>query len=134
MVKSNNWKESEWEEKESLETNAKKVGSREIKHKVVTYEKVDKFPTHMNIDSMINKIQSKNLISIPKNDFPAINQLIVLRNKVHLQINDDEEHDYNSFDYVDIQKMRRILYIALTAKEISSNPKVFSFISKAYNR
>ena len=134
LKNSGNWNTSEWREMHTFEGNGKIIEGKNIKIKNVILEKVEKYDMRMDLDSMIKKVSSKGLITIGSNNFPALKKLRELRNKVHLQINnEDEDHDYNSFGFQEIQMMRRILFLVLTSPEVSElGEDIFNYINEAY--
>lgn len=136
LKKSKNWNMTSWEEKSNFESNKKKYGNVYSKVKTIILEEVDSYEMRMDLDSMIKKIDSKKLISIESNNFPALKKLRELRNKVHLQREDFEDHDYNSFGFEDIQMMRRILHLVLTSKEIikEGHESKFEFLENSYQK
>ncbi|WP_342621983.1 hypothetical protein [Erysipelothrix sp. P66] len=132
-----NWNRTTWIKNNDYETNSKKKDGKKVKLKIEEFVEVKEYDMRMDFDSMIKKVDSKKLLSIKSNNFPAVKKLKVLRNKVHLQINDDkEDHDYNSFDLESLQMMRRILYAVLITEEIQNPLGVgkFDFIIEAYNK
>ena len=99
------------------------------------FKEVELHDMRMDLDSMIKRIEKKNLLSIDHSAFPTLKHLRELRNRVHLQIGEGPyDHDYNCFSFEEMQMMRRILYDILTSPEFCNNPDIFSFIKESYER
>jgi len=116
------WRVSEWKSIGILKSNEQKIDDKLLKVNTELYEKVEQFDERMDLDSMIKKIEKKNLLNIDHNVFPALKVLRDLRNKVHLQNREKfEESDYNCFNIEYKKMMGRVLYTILTADEFSTN-------------
>lgn len=128
-----NWNKSEWAEYCDIVANPKDINGVLTKIETKLYKKVPTYDMRMDLDSMIKKIEKKHILTIDHNVFPALKQLRVLRNRVHLQVGDHAfDHDYNSIGFNEIQMMRRILYSILTAPEICNKLETFEFINISY--
>ena len=124
------WRVSEWRSIAVLKSNEGKIDDKIIKVNTELFEKIEKFDERMDLDSMIKKIEKKNLLDINHKVFPALKVLRELRNKVHLQNrNQFEESDFNSFQLEYKKMMGRVLFTILTLKEFSndSNTDIFDF-------
>jgi hypothetical protein len=130
-----NWKTTEWDLLESIIANPQKVNGVETKVETNLYTKVPSHDERMDLDSMIKKIEKRNLLSINHDAFPALKKLRELRNRVHLQLGEDAtDHDYNNFGFEEIQMMRRILYAVLITPELCVNADTFKFINDSYQK
>ena len=127
------WSTSTWEEFSCVVANPKDINGDMVKVETHLFKQVPEYEMRMDLDSMIKKIEKKNLISIDHDTFPALKKLRELRNRVHLQIGDGPyDHDYNCIGFNEIQLMRRILYTILTSREFCNNSSVYDFIKNAY--
>ncbi len=131
LLKSNNlWNQKEWELEEKINTNKFKLGNEMKKIELHIFKQIPKTNDEMNFDSMIKKVESKKLISIPHGAFPYIKMLRRLRNKVHLQIHESpNDTDWWSFKYSDYCWMKCILYIILTNKRFDLSKQQKSYYS-----
>lgn len=128
-----NWKKDEWKISTTFMTNPKVENGIFTKVETILYQKVPLYEMRMDLDSMIKKVEKKNILSIEHNVFPALKKLRELRNRVHLQVGDGAyDHDYNNIGFEEIQMMRRILFTILTAPEICNNVNSFAFINENY--
>ena len=130
-----NWNKDEWEEYLTITTNPKKDGENIIKVETKLLKRVQLYEKRMDLDSMIKKVEKKHLLTIDHNVFPALKKLRELRNRVHLQLGEHAyDHDYNSIGFEEIQMMRRILYVILTAPELCSHAEQLNFINENYTK
>ena len=133
LHRTNNWNTTIWEEYSTIKSNPKKVDEANIMIETRLFQQVDEYNMRMDLDSMIKKVEKKNLISIDHNAFPALKKLRELRNRVHLQIgNGPYDHDYNCFGFGEMQMMRRILYTILASPEFCNNADAFNFIKENF--
>lgn len=133
LHRTNNWNTTIWEEFSNIKANPKKIGSVDILVETHLFRQVDEYNMRMDLDSMIKKVEKKNLLSIDHDVFPALKKLRELRNRVHLQIGDGPyDHDYNCFGFNEMQMMRRILYTILTSPEFCTNADAFNFIKNSF--
>lgn len=124
-----NWKEETWEKRSKISGSNNFKGSN-IKVETLIYEKVPSFYIDMNFESMINKIERKNLLPLSHSVFPVLKTLKRLRNRVHLQEGfNDSDTDYNNFDDTSFQLMKKILYTVLTCSEFERDSAVFDFLN-----
>ena len=131
----NQWNKNEWELISNIPANPKNIDGNMIKAETSLYRKVPEYEMRMDLDSMIKRIEKKNLLSINHDIFPALKKLRELRNRVHLQSGDEAtDHDYNNFGFSEIQMMRRILYAILISPEFCRNSDAFSFINQNYTQ
>lgn len=129
----NNWNTTVWKEIGEVKSNPKVIMDKKIMCETHIFKECDEYDMRMDLDSMIKKIEKKNLLSIEHSDFPALKKLRELRNRVHLQIGDDShDHDYNCFNLEQIQMSRRILYSVLTSDEFCNNAGTFEFLKERY--
>lgn len=113
--------------------NPQKDGENTIKAETKLFKKVQLYEMRMDLDSMIKKIEKKNLLTIDHNVFPALKKLRELRNRVHLQSGEGAyDHDYNCIRFEEIQMMRRILFAILTSPELCVHTEQFNFINENY--
>jgi hypothetical protein len=96
---------------------------------------IEKLPSpvddQMDFDAMINKVQSKKLLSLDMAAFPCLRSLKKIRNKVHLHIiQSKQDADYNSICKYDFYMTRYILYLILTDKMLGLDklPASYEFI------
>jgi hypothetical protein len=128
-----NWNQTEWHEFDTFKSNPVNNNGNSYKTETILYKKVPLYDMRMDLDSMIKRIEKKHILTIDHSAFPVLKKLRELRNKVHLQTGDTAyDHDYNSFGIDEIQMMRRILYIVLTAPELCNEAKTFDFIINIY--
>ena len=133
LKNSENWNQTEWEEIATFVSNPKEVQGITTKLETKVFRKVSAYDMRMDLDSMIKKVEKRNLLSVDHNVFPVLKQLRELRNRVHLQLGENAyDHDYNCIGLEEIQKMRRILFTILTAPEICKNNSAFQFIYNIY--
>lgn len=129
------WKQSEWREHETFTASHSSSDGQILKVETIIYQKVEAYDIRMDLDSMIKKVEKKNILTIEHSVFPALKQLRQLRNRVHIQLGGNAyDHDYNVFNFEEIQMMRKILYTILTTPELCNNKKAFQFINNAYNK
>lgn len=129
------WNTTEWEEFCELSANPKEIDGEMIKVVTTMYKKVEPYDMRMDLDSMLKKAEKKRILTIDHNVFPALKKLRELRNRVHLQSGEGAlDHDYNRIGLDEIQMMRRILYVVLTAPEICNHTTTFEFINESYVR
>jgi hypothetical protein len=116
LLKSNGlWRQKEWELENIIKSN--EFSKDLIKYKVETHmlKKIVPIDDEMNFDSMIKKMESKKLINLSHKAYPYIKKLKSLRNKVHLQINENStDTDWFNFNYIDYLWMKYTLYRLLT--------------------
>ena len=130
LKKSGKWNRSVWEEKEVIKSNSKKIRDIETLVETHIYEKVDEYDLRMDLDSMIKRIEKKNLLSIEHNTFPVLKKLRELRNRVHLQLGKDQkDHDYKNFTLENLELMRTILHLILTCDEICTDKEFYSYLT-----
>ncbi|SHM92245.1 hypothetical protein SAMN02746066_03902 [Anaerosporobacter mobilis DSM 15930] len=109
------WKQKLWELDSVIKSNEYKQNSMKYKLETFIYKKIDPVDDEMNFDSMIKKMESKNILSLNHKAYPYIKKLKRLRNKVHLQINEHEDDtDWFNFNYIDYLWMRYVLHKVLT--------------------
>jgi len=129
------WNKTEWKESATFVANPLEYNGVKTKIETKIYENVSPYEMRMDLDSMIKKIEKKNILTIKHNVFPALKKLRELRNRVHLQAGDGAyDHDYNSIGFEEIQMMRRILFAILTSPEICNNAEIFEFINTSYTK
>jgi hypothetical protein len=116
LLKSNGlWNQKEWEIEKIVASNPIQFLTETRKFETYIYKKIPKADDEMNLDSIIKKIEHKELIDIPHEAFPYIRKLKRLRNKVHLQINEHpKDTDWFAFNYIDYLWMMYILHIIMT--------------------
>ena len=136
LLKSNGfWNQTEWEEYAEIKSNPKEVNGEIIKAETRLYKRVTSHDIIMSLDSMIKKVEKKNILTVQHEIFPVLKQLRELRNRVHLQLGEGAyDHDYNRIGFDEVQMMRRILYTILTAPEICNDTDVFKFINLSYTK
>lgn len=124
-----NWRQKEWELVQTVKTNTYQSQGDSFKIENQIYKKIDSKDDEMNLDSMIKKIESKNLIDIQHKGFPYIKRLKRLRNKVHLQINEHpNDTDWNTFKEIDYLWMKYTLYRILTNSKFQNDANIISFL------
>lgn len=129
-----NWNQTEWHEIDTFKSNPINNNGNSYKTETILYKKVPLHDMRMDLDSMIKRIEKKSILTLDHSAFPALKKLRELRNKVHLQVGEDAyDHDYNKFGFDEMQMMRRILYMVLTAPELCNKTKTFDFIINIYN-
>lgn len=121
IVKSNNlYNTSDLELVYTTSSNPKKHNGEQFVTETNVYRKVQKYEIDMNYDTLIKKIESKKLLNLNHNVFPYIKKFRQLRNRVHLQIiQNDKDTDWWSFKYYDYLIMRAVLYFVLSDKNIN---------------
>lgn len=123
------WKTSCWDEICTFQANEKVINNERYMIKNILYKKNEPKEIRMDLDSMIKKVESKNLLNIEHNVFPALKQLRELRNRVHLHIGDRyNDHDYNNFSWDEICLARKILYTIITCDEFCKDINMYRFI------
>lgn len=84
------------------------------------------------LDSMIKKVEKRNLTTLDHSIFPKLKNHRHLRNRIHLQcVLHAQDTDYNVFSKQDCYEIREILYLLLTSDEICptvENKKIFDFL------
>ena len=106
----------------TTKSNPIKRDNRQIYIDSNVLEKVEPYETEMTYDAMIKKIETKKLLSISHNAFPYIKKFRQLRNRVHLQIQDNHgSTEWWAFDINDYYLMKYILYKILTDEKIIGN-------------
>jgi len=124
-----NWKTDNWAQRSKISGSNTFNGSK-IKVETLIYEEVESFYTDMNLESMIRKIEAKNLLPLDHNVFPVLKRLKNLRNRIHLQEGcDDSDNDYNNFDYDAYELMKKILYTILTCDVLCADATCFGFLN-----
>lgn len=121
IVKSNNlYNTSDLELVYTTSSNPKKHNGEQFVTETNVYRKVEKYEIDMNYDSLIKKIESKKLLNLNHKIYPYIKKFRQLRNRVHLQISqNDKDTDWWSFNYYDYLIMRCILYYVLSDTNIN---------------
>lgn len=125
LLKSNKlWNTNEWESVKIIKSNENELYGKKIKVQTEILEQVNAYEMRMDLDSMIKKVESKNLLKIEHTNFPVIKKLRALRNRVHLQLGaNHSDNDYNNFGFEEKKMMGGILYTLLTTEEFCVNPK-----------
>ena len=124
-----NWRQKEWELVQTVKTNTYQSQGDSFKIENQIYKKIDPKDDEMNLDSMIKKIESKNLIDIQHKGFPYIKRLKRLRNRVHLQINEHpNDTDWNTFKEIDYLWMKYTLHKILTNSKFQNDANIISFL------
>lgn len=125
LLKSKNlWNMNEWESVKVIKSNENELYDKKVKIQTEIFEKVNAYEMRMDLDSMIKKVESKNLLEIEHSSFPALKKLRTLRNRVHLQLGENHsDNDYNNFGFEEKELMGRILYTILTTEEFCVNVK-----------
>jgi len=123
LLKSRNlWNMNEWESVKVIKSNENDLDGKKVKVQTEILKKVNAYEMRMDLDSMIKKVESKNLLKIEHSNFPVIKKLRALRNRVHLQLGEHHsDNDYNNFGYNEKRMMGRILYTILTTNEFCVN-------------
>ncbi len=123
------WKVSCWDEICTFQANEKVIDSEQYMIKNILCKKCEPKKIRMDLDSMIKKVESKNLLNIDHSIFPALKQLRELRNRVHLHIGDKyNDHDYNNFSWDEICLARKILYTIITCNEFCKDINMYKFM------
>ena len=129
------WKTTCWEEIGELQTNSKFIDDEEFMIKNVLCKKGEVHTIRMDLDAMIKKVESKNLLNIEHNIFPALKKLRELRNRVHLHIGERcNDHDYNNFNWNEIVLARKILYTIITCPNFCKDINVYKFLKNKVER
>lgn len=127
------WNYSEWKSLSIVKSNKYKANEKYNKIHTEIFEQVENYELRMDLDSMIKKIEKKNLIDIEHEHFPTIKRLRELRNRVHLQQAVDKfDTDYHNFSKKEKDEMSIILYKLLTSKEFNTLPHqkdIFEFLN-----
>lgn len=125
------WKTSCWEEIYTFQTNEKEINNEKYMLKNTLYKKGKEKNIRMDFDAMIKKVESKNLLNIEHDVFPALKQLRELRNRVHLHLGDRyNDHDYNNFNWNEILLARKILYTVITCSEFCYDKSLYNFMKE----
>lgn len=133
LHRTNNWNTMEWQEISKIISNPKMIDGTITKVETHLFKKVTAFEMRMDLDSMIKRVEKKNLLTIDHGAFPAMKKLRELRNRVHIQLGDGPyDHDYNCFGFDTMQMMRRILFTILTTQEFCRSKETFDFIKDSY--
>lgn len=133
LHRTGNWNTMEWQEVSNIISNPKMIDGTLTKVETHLFKKVTAFEMRMDLDSMIKRVEKKNLLTIDHGAFPAMKKLRELRNRVHIQLGDGPyDHDYNCFRFDTMQMMRRILYTILTTQEFCLLKETFNFIKDSY--
>lgn len=89
-------------------------------------------PIEMSFDTMIKIVKENKLLGSDHDIYKKLNYLRKLRNKVHLQIiEDDYGTDWHKFQHDDIKLLKTTLYLFFTSKLFSpsaEDKKVFDFL------
>lgn len=129
LKEKNCWKTSCWEEITTLQTNAKKINNENYMIKNILFKECTEVEGTMDLDSMIKKVESKNLLNIEHSVFPALKRLRELRNRVHLHIGERfNDHDYNNFNFDEILLARKILYTIITCPVFCKNSHLYEYL------
>jgi len=124
-----NWKYTDLELISSTKSNFQKHEDKNLKTEVFIYKKIPKKEDFMNFDAMIKKIETKKLLPIEHEIYPALKKLKKLRNRIHLQeCEHSTDHDYNNFDQRAYKLMKSILYQILTCSEFCNNKDLYNFL------
>lgn len=123
------WKTSKWELLLTTKSNPQKYNGKKLRTETLVYEEAEDYYINMDFDSMIKKIEDKDLLSLPHGLYPKLKDLKKLRNRVHLQeCSNDNDHDYNNFEYNDYCYMRKVLYYIVTCDEFCKNKELYKFL------
>lgn len=129
------WKTSCWEEICTFQANEKEINNKKYMIKNILYKKSEDKNLRMDFDSMIKKVESKNLLNIEHDVFPALKQLRELRNRVHLHLGERyNDHDYNNFNWNEILLARKILYTIITCSEFCYDISLYNFMKEKIDR
>ena len=122
------WNTTTWESRGIIKSNENLFDGKRIKIETEIFEKTENYEMRMDLDSMIKKIEKKNLLNIDHKNFPILKKLRNLRNRVHLQQSDDKsDTDYHNFSWSEKKEMGNILYTIL------SNEIFLFFARKKWN-
>lgn len=93
-------------------------------------EKVEPYPLQMNLDQLIKILDNHHsALQVDHLVYPALKRLKDLRNRIHLQmVEDNTDHDYSAFDFSVKKEMGAILYQILTSPTVTDLPHNFSFL------
>ena len=84
--------------------------------------------TQMNFDSIIKKAKSKKVLGSNPAIYTKLNDLRILRNKVHLQaIDNPDDTDWNSFNRSDVNDMDKLLFYTFTSSIFSPSAQEKSY-------
>lgn len=117
LKQSDQFAKTEWSEAAGFISNPKTFSGDELKAETIVYKKL-KAPKEidMNLDSMIKKVQSKQVFGTNHVLYSEINGLRRLRNKIHLHVIEKSyDHDFNSFGQAEIKLMKRNLLLILSS-------------------
>jgi len=131
IVKANGWwKTFDLESLGTVQANEKCFAGNDYVVKTEILRKVPPFTLQMNLDEFI-KILSRHhqALQVDHLVYPALKRLKELRNRIHLQKNEDQyDHDYNAFDFRVKKEMGAILYCILTSPMVTNAPHTFNFL------
>jgi hypothetical protein len=134
LLYSNNLhREIEWELRASKSTNEFRLDGRMHKIENSLWAKLDSPRSEaMTFESMIQKVEAKKLLGDDHEIYKKLQFLRKLRNRVHLQLIEDEgDTDWTSFNISEIKTMKLALHTLLTGSLFSptaSEKKMFAFL------
>lgn len=121
-------------EVETFKSTDRKKNGLTVWSETNIYTKIDDSneldPSVPTLDTMIKKIKKCDIKGLTSDDLPVLKNLRKLRNHVHLQVGENVETDYNSFDIESLELMKRILYHLFGSEEtiMSSRPELFEYL------
>lgn len=122
------WNTTTWESKGIIKSNENLFDGKTIKIETQIFEKTESYEMRMDLDSMIKKIEKKNLLNIDHKNFPMLKKLRNLRNRVHLQqSNDKSDTDYHNFSWSEKKEMGDILSNE-TFCSVPGSPEIYNFL------
>lgn len=108
---------TEWERKVILPGNQKNVDGTQTKSDSHIYTKLNTpIPVEMKFEAIIKKARGNKLLGSNKAIYSKLDELRILRNKVHLQATDNPtDTDWNAFNVSDVKNIDELLYLTFTS-------------------
>ncbi len=110
-------KTDEWKEIKKLSPLPFKEGKTEfLVHTTILKKRDEPIEVEMQLDPMIKKVESKELLGVDHQVYKNLNYLRKLRNRVHIHaVQNDHDTDWYSFDSREVKLMKKVLLSVLVS-------------------
>lgn len=118
----------------TITSNKKMINNSYIKVETKILKELEEpAEVDMKLDTMLKKVESKEIFGKNHTIYAELNRLRKLRNKIHLHdIEENLDHDFNNFGKQELNMMKRALCMILFSDkfslELDERKKVFDFL------
>lgn len=136
LIKLGHYSSTEWKEKVTISGNQKKLDGQYVRIDTTIYEKLTKRQLkHMTLDAMLKCAKSKRVFGTNSEFYDKLNNLRILRNRVHLQVVDDRQGtDWTSFGSDNIDEAYTVIHTILTSSYFSPSREEREYFVYLLNR